>query len=467
MIFVLGLFITSSCTKNFEEINTNPNEPTVVPSGLLIADVIRHAGNRMYSTFVGGDMGSCWSQQWAKVQYNDEERYLPRESVIDAIWKDFYEDVVSDSRTIQLIAEEEGNSNMQGVGLTMQAFGYAFLADAFGDVPFSEAITASEGNFTPVYDKQEAVYDGILAMLDQANTLFGEDLGAINSSSDILYGGDASKWHKFANSLKFRCLMRISGKRDVSADLQALTSRPMFTSNDDEAKLVYLTADPNANPIYETIVFDTRGEFKVNEVLVDLLNNFNDPRLPLYAQPNDVGEYRGKPAGIEDVPSNEYNYENVSAVGLPYLEATAPAYFLSYAELRFLMAEAAERGLISGGAATHYSAAIHANFAANGLSTSDAEAYLAQPNVELGGSPLRQIAIQNWLALFCQGFEAWTEWRRTGFPELDPALDAYVSEIPSRYTYPAIEQSVNKASYDAAVAAQGPNLVTTKVWWMD
>lgn len=464
----IGLTFSAGCDQGFEELNTNPNDPTTVPSGLLIADVVFNAGNTLYSTFVGGDMGSCWAQHWGKVQYNDEERYVPRENVIETlIWKVYYEDVISDARTMQLIAETEENKNVQGVGLVMQAYGYSVLTDMFGNIPFTDAIKASEGNFTPTYDSQEVVYNGILAMLDQADELLSADGGTINASSDILYGGDWSKWEKFANSLKFRCLMRISGKRDVSNDLKDLVAnRSMFASRADEAKLVYLGADPSANPLYETIVFGNRGEHKLNERLVKMLDDLNDPRLPVYAQPNTDGDYRGKPAGIEDVPNDAYNYENVSAVGLYYLQATAPAYFVSYSELLFLMAEAAQRGLISGNAADYYNMGIAASFEANGLSASQAATYTAQGTVVYSASKgLQQIAEQNWMGLFCQGVEAWTEWRRTGYPALQPAIEGLISEIPSRYTYPAIEQSVNKAAYEAAVAAQGPNSLTTKIWW--
>lgn len=465
-IILLGLIVTTACDKNFEEINSNPNDPTTVPSGLLIADVVRVASNILYDTFVGGDMGACWAQHWGKVQYNDEERYLPREGVIEDMWKSYYEDVISDSKTMGDIALTEENANMQGVALTLQAYGYAVLTDAFGNVPFSEAMRADEGIFSPSYDSQDAIYDGILSMLDQANAFFNDGTGVINPDSDILYGGDASKWQKFANSLKFRALMRISAMRDVSSDLQALMSRPMFASNDDEAKLIYLAADPNANPIFERIVFGTRGEFKVNEVLVNMLTDLNDPRLPVYVQPNDAGEYRGKPAGIRDVPNDDYDYVNVSAIGTRYLEATAPGYFMSNAELHFLMAEAASKGFISGSASAHYETAIHASFAANGLSAAAAAAYLAQGSVALNGTgDLQKIAEQNWLGLFCQGFEAWTEYRRTGFPVLQAAIDGEYNEVPSRYTYPAIEQSVNASSYQSAVSAQGANLLTTKLWW--
>ena len=471
LIFTLavGLVLFMGCDKDFEEINNNPNDPIAVPSGLLTADVVFNAGNTLYSTFVGGDMGSCWAQHWGKVQYNDEERYQPRGRVIEVtVWKTIYEDVISDAKTMQTLAEEEGNDNMKGVALVMQAYGYSLLTDVFGSIPFSEAIRADEGIFSPKYDTQEEVYTGILAMLDEANSLFSADGGTILANSDILYGGDYSKWQKFANSLKFRSLMRISGKVNVASQLQALTSQPMFSSNSDEAKLIYLANDPSANPIFETIVFGNRAEFKVNSVMVDMMAGINDPRLPIYAAPNEDGEIRGKPAGIENVPNDDYNYSNVSPIGSAYLQATAPGYFLSYSELQFLMAEAAHKGYISGSAETYYQNGVSASFAANGLSQADAAAYLAQGTVAYTqATGLQKIAEQNWLGLFCQGIEAWTEWRRTGYPALQPAIEAVINEIPSRFTYPSIEQSVNKANYDAAVSGQGADLLTTKVWWMN
>lgn len=466
-VFTAAMTFNIGCDKGFEELNTNPNDPITVPSGLLLADILFTTGNSLYSTFVGGDMGACWAQHWGKVQYNDEERYVPRESVIETtVWKTFYEDVISDSRTMQLLAETEENKNMQGVALVMQSYGYLVLTDLFGNIPFTDAIKASEANYTPAYDSQETVYNGVFTMLDQADLLLSEDGGDINPNSDILYGGSWSKWEKFANSLKFRALMRISGKKDVSADLKALLNRNLFTSSADEANLPYLESSPSANPIYETINLGARGEFKLNSKLVDMLAETNDPRLEVYAQLNDDDEYRGKPAGIEDVPNDNYNYDNVSAIGTFYLEPKAPAYLLAYSELLFLMAEAANKGLIDGDAASYYNDAITASFAANGLSAGLATDYIAQNAIAYNSTTgLQQIGEQKWVALFCQGVEAWTEWRRTGFPALSPALEAVISEIPSRYTYPVIEQSVNKAAYEAAVAAQGPNLLTTKVWW--
>lgn len=456
------LLLTVSCDKDFEEINQDPNNPTEVPSDLLMPGIISAAQNQLYSTFVGLDMGSCWSQQTAKVQYNDEARYQPRPGVVGGVWNTFYVSVIADAKAMYDLAETEGNNNLMAAALTLQAYGYSILTDIYGDIPFSEALRVDEGITLPKYDSQADVYTGILAMLTQANSLYGS--GDINETSDILYAGDESKWQKFTNSLKFRCLMRISGKVAVSSELQALVNAGnMFGSNDDEAKLIYTNADPNANPIYETVVFGNRGEFKVNSFIVDRMSATSDPRLAQYAQPNDGGIYRGKPSGFSDVPNETYNYTNVSSIGLFYLRAEAPGFFMSFPELNFLMAEAAQKGYISGSASDYYNAGITASFDANQVSDSG---YIAA-NSLTGATALQQIAEQNWLALYCQGIESWTEQRRTGYPVLTPAAEGLISQIPSRFYYPPIESSINASNYNAAVAAQGADNLTTPVWWMN
>lgn len=454
--------MAGACTKDFEEVNSNPNGPTSVPAELLIPGMVERSADRLYSAFVGGDMGHCWAQLWSKVQYNDEARYNPRGSVIDVIWDDFYAGTLTDAVEMYNLAVLEENRNLQGIAIIMQAYSYSVLTDMYGDIPFSEAIKAIDGINAPIYDSQQAVYNGVLAMLDDANVLLSANGGDISSSSDILYAGDYSGWKKFGNSLKFRMLMRMSSApgASVGADLQALVNAGgMFTSNANEAKLTYLESPPvNANPIYNSIIAGNREEYKVGEVIVNMLVADGDPRLAVYAQVNEDGIFRGKPAGIQDVPSDTWSYGNVSPIGELYVDPTAPAHFMSYAELQFLMAEAAQRGLISGSAATFFANGIAANLEANGLG---AGAYTVAYDGTLG-----QIATQKWIALFGQGVEAWTEWRRTGFPALTPAIDAIsISEIPSRYTYPSSEQSLNAASYTAASAAIGGDVLTTKVWW--
>jgi len=467
-ILFFGLLITVACDKDFEEINTDPNNPTAVPSDLMIPGIIRGAQNQSYSTFVGGDMGACWSQQFAKVQYNDEARYIPRQGTITGVWNTYYAVVVSDANAMYNLAVTEENKNMQGVALALQAYGFAFLTDVYGDIPFSEAIKADEGIIAPVYDKQEAVYTGILKMLDDAIALLGTS-GAINSTNDILYGGDAGLWKKFASSLKFRVLMRASAKMDVSAQLQALVnSGNLFTSNAEDAKLVYLGSQPDANPLYESIVYGTRGEWKINSTIVDLLMEDNDPRLAVYAQLNDSDEYRGKPSGYDDVPNDDYNYTNVSALGEFYLRPELPGFFVSNPELKFLMAEAVTKNYISGNANDYYIEGITSSLDFNEVSAADQATYLNLKALSTTKeTALEQIALQKYVSLFSQGVESWNEWRRTGIPALTPAFDGVINQIPSRYNYPTTEGSINKTNYEAAVAAQGPDLLTTPIWWMN
>jgi hypothetical protein len=467
----LSCLLVFSCTQDFEEINTNPNGPITVPAVLLIPSLAEGTMDILYSTFNGGDMGSCWAQHWAKVQYNDEERYKPRATQFDAIWNGLYAGTIQDANIMYTLAVSESNENLQGVALVMKAYAFSVLTDIFGDIPYSQALKAQEGINLPAYDTQEEVYTALLAMLDDANDLFSADGGTIDATSDIVYGGDHTKWQKFANALKFRLLMRMSNRADFSleADLQEIVDdRAIFSSNDDEAKLVYLAAAPNNNPVNASIVGGNRAEYKVNKVLVDLLISTGDPRLEVYAQPNTDDEYRGKPSGIIDVPSDEWSYDNISPIGEPYIAAEAPAYFVSYAEQELLIAEAAKRGLITGGDAVaeiHYDNGVLASMDANGIDAATAASYLTGNGYSaVNGETL--IQMEKWVALYGQGIEAWTEWRRTQIPALTPALEGAIAEIPSRYQYPPTEQALNGTNYDAAVAVQGADLLTTKVWWM-
>ena len=463
----IAALVFVGCDKDFEEINIDPNNPTAIPSHLLIPSAIRMYQNGSYSTFFGGELAG-WAQQLAKVQYNDEMRYIPRESMSTNIWSNFYAISISDANSMFLLAEQEDNSQVMGVALVLQAYGYAYLADTFGDIPASEAMSADQGIISPKYDSQAEVYTLVLGMLDRAITLLNGG-GSINATSDILYAGNATNWKKFAASLKFRSLMRISAKESVGSQLQSLVnSGNLFSSNDDEAKLVYLSANPSANPMFESIVFGTRGEWKTNSFLVDMLVDNDDPRLTAYVAQNTDGEYRGKPSGIENVPNDDYNYANVSPIGDFYLRAEAPGYFMSYAELQFLLAEARINGLISTSTPqAYYAAGLQASFSANEIPQPEADAFIASnPLSTLTGDAKEQIGVQKWLALYCQGHEAWTEQRRTGYPVLSPAIQGAINQIPSRLTYPSIEGSINSVNYNEAVASQGGDLLTTKVWWM-
>lgn len=475
-IIVCAFIAVSSllaCTKDFEELNTDPNNASVIPGDLLLGTTQRVYMNVMHGVLggTGGDMGAIWAQLWTKVQYNDEERYVPRRGVIDNIWDTTFASVISEADAMEKLAIADGNTNLQAAALIMKASGFQFLTDLYGPIPFTEAVTP--GILQPKYDDEATVYEGIIAMYSEAATLLQNGTGTITGSSDLFYGGDTSKWLKLANSLKFRALMRISSTRSVGAELQALVnSGNLMTSNSDNAQVNYLPAQPDANPIYETIVFGSRLEYKINSALTEKLVALNDGRLQVYAATNASGAILGKPAGFGDstpLPNEAlgYTYANISGLGSFYLNPELPGVLMSYYELKFLMAEAANEGLISGslaGANTHYNDGITASFAFNGLS---AASYLAQDGIAITSQTdgRSKIGTQKWISLFAQGFEAWTEWRRTQVPALAPAVEGDINQIPSRYYYPTTGVSLNRANYEAAAASIGGDKLTSPLFW--
>jgi len=467
-LFSFSLFLLlGSCDKNFEEINTDPNNPTDVPSNLLLAGTLRNTANRIQDTYLAGESPLCWVQQLSKPVYNDGDLYKPRLGSIQNLWDVFYSQVIMDAKVMKNLAVEEGNEKMQGVSLVVQAYSFQILTDAFGNIPFSEA--CQNGNFTPIYNTTMEVYTGIIEMLTEANTLL-DGAGEIDASQDLLYGGNSILWKKYANSLKFRALMRISGSVDVSSQLQTIVdSGELFSSNDEEAKLLFLGADPNANPYYEGLVLTGRiEEWCMGENLVQMMDGTDtgvfDNRLEVYANLSEDGVYTGLPAGLSTTPTATFN-EPLSYIGDDMLIAESHAFFMSYAQLNFLLAEAAEKLFISGGstaAATYYAEGINASFQSVGA---DIGSY---PTAYIGGSTgLAQIGKQSYIALFMQGYEAWAEYRRTGYPILTPAPGGVISGIPSRFSYPGDEQSDNAVNYSSAVNEQGPDLLTTPIAWMN
>ena len=248
LLALISFSFATGCDGDFEELNKDPNNPVAIPADLLLGYAQRQFSNATYGMQRGGDMGACWAQLWSKVQYNDEARYVPRRGVIDALWSNIYTLTVSEGTAMYNLAEADGNTNLQGVALVMQAIGYQTLTELYGPIPFTEAI--KDGVLKPAYDNESVVFEGVIDLLTQATSLLSNGSGTITSSSDLYYGGDTSKWLKLANSLKFRALMRISGTRDVSSELQGLVNAgKMFTSNADSAELVYLSVAPDANPI--------------------------------------------------------------------------------------------------------------------------------------------------------------------------------------------------------------------------
>jgi hypothetical protein len=480
--FLVLTLILCGCTGEFEEVNTNPNSPLSTTPNLLLTGVERDMMNSLLNETWG--IGNIVIQQTAKNQFVNEDRYLWGE--LNTIWNAVY-DNMRDVNNILLQAGETNQLNYKGVGLILKSWMFSLATDCYGDVPYSEAAQGKTGMLFPKYDTQEEIYNGILNDLAEANTILN---GAINVSGDLIYGGDVHKWRKLANSLRVRYLMRISDRKDVSGELKTLLSDPatypLFESNADHAVYSYLSSSPNQFPLFSARI-GSFNEFRASKTMVDYLQKLSDPRLFIFFRPTPATEitpstsddkYDGIPNGLDDVVAQTYNggQQYQARIGSLFYEQSnsvqgirvAKGVIMTYAELQFLLAEAREKGIIDVGVAeTYYFNGINASFDYYG--TTPAASYFTQEDVTYTGSTtdkLEKIGNQKWVASFFQGFQAWFDWRRTGYPVLEPAVDNQNDDrIPVRFIFPRIEQSLNSANREAAVARQGADDINTRVWW--
>ncbi|WP_291724597.1 SusD/RagB family nutrient-binding outer membrane lipoprotein [Bernardetia sp.] len=478
-----------SCNPS-EDINIDPDEPSTAFPSFLLTSAQKELTDNIWDEWANGRRGMQLSQYWASNQYSDESRYAFRTSVTNNLWSFYYADIIADlNEIIRLNTENPDDyvgfgdpANQIAVAKITRAYMYQIITDTWGAIPYSQAGNPDEFLY-PAYDSQEEVYNGIINDLNDA--IASINTGGTSVSGDVIYNGDMSKWLLFANSLKLRVGMRIA---DVAPSLaqqtvSAAVNSGVFQSNADNALYNYLSAAPNNNPLNEDR--KTRGDFAMSNVFIDKLLDLGDPRLEFYAapavssspsDPMDV-KYVGEVYGLAESDAANTADQNISQPSSQVLEATAPGIWMTYAEVQFLLAEGVERGFVSGSAADYYNEGITASmnyWSGGSLSSSDISSYIAQPNVSynaLKSSGMEWneiIGQQKWIALYMQGLEAWAEYRRLDFGVLQaPAAGALEGDgsVPARMLYPLNEQTSNGESYTAAVAAQGADLLSTKLWW--
>jgi len=505
IIFATSL-VLQSCTKDFDKINTNPNDPaleTALPK-LLLPNVIENMTERTYEIFLGHEMGNCWVQHMAKVQYTDEDRYMPRSGVINNTWTSFYATSGMDNALLKKIAIAQGLKNYEGISLVCEAYITSVLTDLFGPVPYSEAWrsgAADGGILQPAYDDQESIYRALITSLDSANSYLAS--GTDEIEGDLLFGGDVAAWQKFANSLHARLVLRMSAKDEPFAkdELTRMFGNaakyPVFESNDDNAQLIFLGSLPSNNPIHENR--KTRDDHRVSLSVVDLMWNNSpnmDYRIALFAQNlgSANGYFVGLPNGLTSPKALAYNGNGLkytSKLGSYFTAATAPGVLMNYAEVLFIKSEAALKGYIGGGdleAEVNYEAAVKASYyqfgdalvaATAGIWVNDdwdidslANDFYANDNWTWNAGyteddKMELIGTQKWVAMFDQGLQSWFEWRRIGYPVLIAAEDGDLDgTIPQRVSYPIVEFGTNNTNRDAGITLlNGPDDLKTRVWW--
>src|SRR5712691_613479 len=460
-------------------INQNPNGPVDVPPPSILPSVIQNVVggvNGVDALNIRG--GGLWVQYYSEIQYRDEDKYIVRSGTSGG-WG-MYNSALEDIQRMILKGQATSTPNWTAVGRILKSYAFSVMTDAMGDLPYSQALKG-DTVLAPVYDTQQQIYTGMLADLAQANTDI-DPAGIGFETGDLMYGGNMAKWRKFANSLRLRLAIHLS-KADptkAASEAAAAVAAGVFASNADNAQLMYLSTSPNRNPIYNDA--QGRDDYGMSKTFVDSLTSFADPRLPVFAQINPANTgYQGLPNGLNDGEGTPI--VNISRFGAFWRSTpNAPMYLLTYSEVLFLEAEAAERGWIPGGtaaAATYFTNAITASLQQYGVAAADIATYLGQAKVgyDAGGTTLaahmNQIMYQKWVSLFMQGMEAWTEVRRTGIPSLIPGPRAVfgagiAGSIPQRLPYDDNEAVLNAANLDAAVSARGfsaGNDIQSKLWF--
>lgn len=475
---LLGSLCTTSCT-GFDELNTDPTRMDEVNPGTLLNPLLYEMSVynwKRYNSYTYDLMQCAVSTS----STNGVGWWYMTDSEGDGTWTTYYKWINNAKEMMRLtgkLPETSRQPNYDAISLTLQSWMYQILADAFGDIPMTEACSADQGILAPKFDSQEQVYRQIIDNLKTANGLFDTSDGLIyNQSGELLYNtsnGDASgilKWKKFCNSLRLRVLLRVldvpefNAKEELRTMLADPATYPVFESNDDAALLSISGTYPQEAPL--TRPQDFTSYVNISEFFVNLLKDWEDPRLQVYATevtlPDGRKDYVGLPSGYLTLPS-------ITASGLNQEMAKAPMKLaiMPYAEVEFIKAELLNKGIIEGGSAaanTAYRKGVQA--AVEQWDQELPEGYFDNPKAAYDGT-MERIMDQKFVALFFCDYQQWFEYNRTGYPELpigEGILNAN-NKMPKRFKYPASLQRTNLKNYQAAKANMGGDDFDIRLMW--
>lgn len=479
---LLACSMLASCTKNFTDINTDPIRPKTITPGVLLG--------QMQYRFVNASIGSARNFGHELMQVTaprastsgGTHRYVVTASSNSGLWTSLYT-LLADVQELYNVSGKLNEKNYQAIALIYKAWTYSILTDCFGDVPFSQAMQASQGNVQPAFDKQKDIYVQLLRDLDSANRWLATPK-VLTYGGDLVYkgnsGGDGAltgmaNWQKFANSLRLRLLLRISkrnGELNVNEQITTMLGNPatypLFNNIADDAILRYPGVNPFYNPYYNARTSDWRYDNCYTMFFIDKMNADNDPRRAVWATTVN-GVYQGIQSGYTS------DVVNVVDMNSSYSDAlkTLPqlGVMMTYAEVEFIKAELALKGFATGATPqVHYENGITASIAQWGAKMP--AGYLAQPGVVYNGGAtqekqLEQIMLQKYYAYFFTDMQAWFEKRRTGYPVLPRGAGIpAANQFPSRCPYPTYLQSLNPDNLNTAIQALGGSDVSTvKGWW--
>ena len=496
---VLALFLTmiTSCEEGFDELNKSKTSATEIDPAFVLNNAVINSstGTLIYEIGAVQQIISPFSGVLTGANYNQDNR-----ASTDDNWQSYYRNVIKHTKDIiAKTKDDQSRSNLMNMARIVQANAFIILTDTYGSIPYEEGGEGYNSQiFFPKYETQQEIYPKIIKELTEASAALNAS-GKIETA-DILYGGDVAKWKKFGYSLLLRAGMRLS-KIDPTQAQAAVTKAfeggvsNLITQNIENALVRH---DNNyKNPISNTLNSTEAANYYLTKPFVDALKTTNDPRLVSIAI-----RYKGVTSGSAQLPAVgtilaadqiglPMGKDNITAVAAAQADGlvsfyeysqvdrrrmaklTAPMFLVTASQTNLLLAEARFKGWITAGTVAQYFAdGIKANMdqmvffdPTIAIAPADRDAYITA-NPIIAGNELQQINYQYWISSFLNGPEAFANFRRSGFPALAP--NPYPGKEVTwiyRLTYPNSEISVNPENLNAAISAQGPDKLDTKVWW--
>lgn len=489
LLIVLGL--AASCSEDYLDVNVDPNNPTMVTPDLVLpvaqlysAQMIQGispGGNNLGLNWLGNLFMYNWSQSDGYAWYPDEFKYLVTSSFFENVFNRSYSEALKQYNVLDML-EDSKYDYYKAISKIMKAFHYQLLVDCYGDIPYSEALGRSL-NPTPKYDDAQGIYEDLIVQLTAAITLIDNATDQDEpDADDAMFGGDMTKWKKFANTVKLRILVRQSDMADRDSYIQTEISAIIAEGSG------FMEEDVVVNPGFianeegkQNVMWDLLGEDAsgaqtmsskatcATDYILAYLTSKNDPRIDmLYEKPTDG--HLGVPQGLLDYDTpvvDAYVPEKVSNIGPGILKsADMDAVIFSMAENYFNQAEAANKGFIAVADEGQdlYEKGITASFLYLGLTEAQAKSYYSQGLVGWTSATNKQEAIitQKWIAVNgITAEQSWFDYSRTGFPTGLPVSKlATTSDRPVRLFYVSGELSSNGDN----VPSQ-PDAFTGKIFW--
>ncbi|MBC9794937.1 SusD/RagB family nutrient-binding outer membrane lipoprotein [Sinomicrobium sp. FJxs] len=504
--------MSSGCTKDFDELNTDPKGLTV--DALDASNIGKLFSQTNYTVMSHSPVGTTPSifqvtdalfpDYYAQYFATTQPRFpSDRHTIVggwnDSAWRSTFEQSAPALRLLVEKTEELGFTKENAIAKVWEVFQFHRLTDYYGPVPYSEF---GNGETSVAYDSQESIYKSFFPILDEAIAELQNGGTSIFGAEDLIYGGDISKWYKFANSLRLRLAMRI---RFVEPALARAEAEKAITAGviEDVADNAFVTTNPSTPNAYNVIT--AWGEFRMSASMESVLKGYDDPRTPKMYSPATNGDspgddddfpYEGMLNGqsIAALEDGDLDFNNNTSDMAPEFmnDPSTPIAVLRAAEVYFLRAEGALIGWNMGGgtAKDYYEAGINASLEEWGTSNSDYATSTAVPAAVATNIPamtdipilfdetdpekaLEQIITQKWISLYPESREAWAELRRTGYPKLYSRLNSEntevgVDDIMRRLTYPPIEFTTNGEAVEAAISSPelgGEKNGSTRLWW--